>query len=264
MKTKEPPGSKKAQSALHEIDEIVRRSGKALVQSVVILGLFVLICSLLKELLIPADFFLTHIGRVRHDNVELFTQSEHPFGIEKICRCVLVEWIPAGYLLRCFFRQVVGLGKQVRQFLSQLIDLLLRLNFRAPIACPEITFVGIDQLFLGHINFRITKEIGLSALNGPKRISRDQPRFEVRQRSDVQIIRRLVDLLADDQRDEEAQLGDLHGDRLDVDAMDAFVDDIELAGIIREVAGFRKVFVQFVELFLVPRQRLWVQISLIA
>ena len=60
--------------------------------------------------------------------------------------------------------------------------------------------------------------------------------FEVGQWADAEVIDRIVvGLLVDHQRDEETQLADLDGNRLDVDTVDAVLYQIEFAGIVGPV-----------------------------
>ena len=63
--------------------------------------------------------------------------------------------------------------------------------------------------------------------------------LEVRQGSDTAVGGQWPDLLLDHQGDEEAELGDLAGDRLDVDPVDAVLDQVELSAVIEFILGER-------------------------
>ncbi|MBI2481203.1 MAG: hypothetical protein HYV60_21955, partial [Planctomycetia bacterium] len=60
------------------------------------------------------------------------------------------------------------------------------------------------------------EQIALGLLDGNERIGRDEAGFEIGQRTDAEVGRFRLHLLVHDQRDEEAELGDLGGDGLDV------------------------------------------------
>ena len=71
-----------------------------------------------------------------------------------------------------------------------------------------------------------------------QRVSRHELRFQIRQRADAMILFFIaVRLLVADQRDEEAEFGDLDGDGLDVHAVEAVFDEVEFAAVIVVVVG---------------------------
>jgi len=76
------------------------------------------------------------------------------------------------------------------------------------------------------------RTLGTVAWDAKQGIGRDDLGFEVGQRGDIPVGLVRVNRLTDDQRDEETQLGDLHGNGLDVRAEDALFDQVELARVV--------------------------------
>ena len=76
-----------------------------------------------------------------------------------------------------------------------------------------------------------------------ERVGRHKLRFKVWQRLDAKVLFRLVQLyvcLLADKCDKETQTADEHGDRLNIHPIDARLDDVEFARIVRRVQAVVK------------------------
>ena len=92
------------------------------------------------------------------------------------------------------------------------------------------------QLLLLLLDGLGVEKIGLFLLQTYQGVGRHKLSFEVGQRADTEVIHGIViGLLVHHQRDEETQFADLYGNGLDVNTINAILNQIELTGVVGTV-----------------------------
>lgn len=164
-------------------------------------------------------------------------------GIEEVGRRLGIEGISIGKELRllCDIRAHVraqSVDQGVRQLLPLGFDALLKGYFLVAALDTEMTVVSLLDLLFDGFDHIPDEQVRLRNRQANQRICGDELGFQIGQRPDaVVVLFAAVGLLVADEGDEEAELGDLNGDGLDVHAVEAVFDEVELAAVIEFVVG---------------------------
>jgi hypothetical protein len=136
---------------------------------------------------------------------------------------------------------LVGLAHQACDELMNLLALRLVLGQEPPLlivfARIEVAATDVHQLILQQSQFRIGGPVVvvLMDVSVQQRVGGHELRLQVRQCLDAVVVVGIIPvdvLLLADEGDEEPQPGDEHGDGLDVDTIDARLDEVEFARIV--------------------------------
>ncbi len=187
------------------------------------------------------QLFLAHIGGVADDDVEDTVvsgtqESEHPGGVEERGGPLRLVRVPFDDPLGVVRGEGASRFESLGQFVAELLVTDAQ-GFLLPVATGSEVVVAHCHQGCFEAAHPFVSEAKLSALEPQEGVGRDELRFEVWQGEDATIRCIGVDGLVHDEGDEAAQPGDLYGDGLDIDAVEAVLDEVELSAVVVVVAG---------------------------
>ena len=180
------------------------------------------------------------VGRVAEHHVKAI-ETEHPPGVKPAGRMIGVKGLPVGNGAGHIGRETAA-HEQLANGLLYFAVAFSAFFLGGRGAHHKELVAYLLQLFLKGLELRVFHHQLDAAAAGQvyQRVGRHKFGFQVGQRQNAEVVASGMRVLLYQQRYEEAQLGNLDGDGLDVHAIDAVFDQEELAGIVGLVHALLK------------------------
>ncbi len=184
------------------------------------------------------------IGRIADDDIEALGNGavEHPDWLEELRRPAGVVGIPLGQVAAGYLAGAGTAHQLPGQFFPEMLVLFLQGELLLPGLGGEVVVADLLQFLLDLLDDRVVEQVALGLFSQPhmgglvqgdQGVCGNKLGLQVRQRAHAVVLRLVtIGLLVADERDEEPQLGELDGDGLDVYAVQAVLDQVELAAVV--------------------------------